>query len=94
MADAVTVHSNTAFSWITQEKAWQRKILAPIAVGLGTHFSIAVPVGFLVGYVLQTANSGHLLGFATFVVMFSSFVLACLVGRLQYRCTNRREKGS
>ncbi len=94
MTNAMAVHSNAAFSWITQEKAWQRKILVPIAVGLGTHFSIAVPVGFLVDYVLQTANAGHLLGLASFVVVSSSFVLACLAGRLQYRCTNRREKES
>ncbi len=94
MTNAVAVHSNAAFSSITQEKAWQTKMLVPIAVGLGTHFSIAVPVGFLVGFVLQTANAGHLLGLASFVVMFSSFVLACLAGRLQYRWANRREKGT
>ncbi len=94
MTNAVAVHSNAAFSSITQEKAWQTKIPVPIAVGLGTYISIAVPVGLLVGYVLQTANAGHLLGLASFVVMFSSFVLACLVGRLQYRWTNRRENGT
>ncbi len=94
MTNAVTVHSNAAFSWITQEKAWQMKIPVPIAVGLGTHISIAVPVGFLVGFVLQTANAGHLLGLASFVVMSSSFVLACLAGHLQYRWANRRERGA
>jgi hypothetical protein len=70
------------------------KFLMPIAVGLGTHFSIAVPVGLLVGFVLQTANTGHLSGFASDVVLFSSFVVACLAGRLQYRWMNRREKGT
>ncbi len=92
MTNAVTVHSNAAFSWITQEKVWQMKIPVPIAVALGTAISIAVPVGLLVGFVLQTANAGHLLGFASFMVPFFSFVLACLAGRLQYRWTNRREK--
>ncbi len=69
------------------------KFLVANAVGLSTYIGIAVPVGLLVGFVLQTANAGHLLGFASFVVMSSSFVVACLAGRLQYRCTNRREKG-
>ena len=70
------------------------KFLVANAVGLITYIGITVPVGLLVGYVLQTANAGHLLGLASFVVVSSSFVLACLAGRLQYRWTNRREKGS
>ena len=69
------------------------KFLAAIAVGLITYISIAVPVGFLVGFVLQTANAGHLLGFASFVVLFSSFVLACLAGRWQYRRMNSVQRG-
>ena len=66
--------------------------LVAIAVGFITYIGIAVPVGFLVGFVLPTANAGHLLGFASYVVIFSSFVLACLAGRWQYRRTNRRER--
>ncbi len=73
------------------------KFLAAIAVGLITYISIAVPVGFLVGFlvgsVLQTGNAGHLLGFASFVVLFSSFVLACLAGRWQYRRMNSVQRG-